>query len=132
MTAEISIGELSYIKSVYIGLIQAIAVIPGVSRSGATIVGGRFLGLSKEAVVEFSFLLAVPTILGATALDLYKNISMFDSSQIDFLTIGFITSFITAIISVKFLIKYIRHHSFASFGIYRIIIALMVVVLFIL
>ena len=120
---ERGIGEISDMppmKAFYIGIFQAIAIIPGVSRAAATIVGGLFLGLRRKTIVEFSFLLAVPTMLSATAFDLFKSANEFSFDQIEFLIVGFITSFIVAIVSVKFLLYFIRSHSFISFGIYRI------------
>jgi undecaprenyl-diphosphatase len=124
--SELDIYNLSYTKTALIGLFQSIAVIPGVSRSGATIVSGRLLGLKKESIVEFSFLLAVPTILAASVYDLLKNYSLFSSDNLGSLSLGFIFSFITAIISIKFFISYINRHSLTSFGIYRILIAIII------
>lgn len=107
-----------------IGLFQSIAMIPGVSRSAATIIGGLILGLKRKTIVEFSFLLAIPTMLAATVLDLAKNIGEFSISQINFLAAGFFFSFVFALLGVKFLINFIKRHTFISFGIYRIIIAI--------
>jgi undecaprenyl-diphosphatase len=119
------IGSIPYRTSLLIGLFQSIAMIPGVSRSAATIVGGLVLGLKRKTIVEFSFILAVPTMLAATVLDLMKNVNQFSIAQINFLSIGFILSFVFALLSVKFLLNFIKHHSFISFGIYRIILALL-------
>ncbi|HPC06832.1 MAG TPA: undecaprenyl-diphosphate phosphatase, partial [Anaerolineaceae bacterium] len=119
------IGSIPYRTSLLIGLFQSIAMIPGVSRSAATIVGGLVLGLKRKTIVEFSFILAVPTMLAATVLDLMKNLNQFSIAQINFLSIGFILSFVFALLSVKFLLNFIKHHSFISFGIYRIILALL-------
>lgn len=119
------LSTISYRTSFFIGLFQSIAMIPGVSRAAATIVGGLILGLKRKTIVEFSFLLAVPTMLAATALDLMKNVSQFSVTQLNFLSIGFIVSFFSALLGVKFLLGFIKHHSFISFGIYRIIIALL-------
>lgn len=124
ITQDKDIHSIDYKTSIYLGLIQAIAIIPGVSRSGATIVGGRFLGLSKKAIVEFSFLLGGPTILAATGYDLLKNYKLFDINQVYSLSTGFFFSFITAIIGIKFLLKYIENNSLRNFGIYRIIISI--------
>ncbi|HOP85562.1 MAG TPA: undecaprenyl-diphosphatase UppP [Syntrophorhabdaceae bacterium] len=109
---------------IIIGLFQSIAMIPGVSRSAATIIGGLILGLKRKTIVEFSFLLAIPTMLAATVLDLAKNIGAFSISQINFLSAGFIFSFIFALLSVKFLLNFIKGHTFISFGIYRIIVSI--------
>ncbi|MDD4988843.1 MAG: undecaprenyl-diphosphate phosphatase [Candidatus Pacebacteria bacterium] len=124
-TSVKNIQDMSYKQSAYVGLYQAIAIIPGVSRSGATILGGMLLGISRETIVEFSFLLAVPTMLAATGLDLLKNLHAFSSAQFGTLGLGFIASFVTAIIGIKFLLDYIRKHSFSAFGVYRIIIAIL-------
>lgn len=116
--------ELPLGKAALIGLFQAIAMVPGVSRSAATILGGLFLGVTRKTIVEFSFLLAVPTMLAATALDLMKNAGSFSSGQFSFLAVGFVTSFVVAILSIKFLLHFIRNHNFISFGIYRIVVGL--------
>ncbi len=117
--------DISYRQAFYIGLFQSVAIIPGVSRSAATIVGGMLLGLPRRTIVEFSFLLAVPTMLAASGLDLIKNAGSFSSDQIGVLTIGFVTAFIVAMASIKLLLRVIKSHSFIPFGIYRIAIALL-------
>ena len=117
--------NISYQNSFLIGVFQSIAIIPGVSRSAATIIGGLSLGLSRQTIVEFSFLLAVPTMMAATGLDLIKNVSAFSTNQLGVLTVGFVVSFLVALLSIKWLLKFIKNHSFISFGIYRIIISLM-------
>ena len=116
---------LSYKQAVAIGFFQSVAIVPGVSRSAATIVGGLWLGLSRRTIVEFSFLLAVPTMLAATGLDLVKNYQTFSSDQFGALAIGFIVSFVVALAAIKFLLAYIRRHNFIPFGVYRIIVALL-------
>lgn len=122
--AEKEIEEISYKKAVIIGLFQALAVIPGVSRSAATIIGGLWLGLKRKTVVEFSFLLAVPTMLAATTFDFYKNAPSFSGNEFVLLAFGFISSFIFATIAVKFLLKFIQQNDFKFFGAYRIVIAI--------
>ncbi len=122
--------DMSYKQAAGIGVAQAVAIIPGVSRSAATILGGMFLGISRETIIEFSFLLAAPTMLAATGLDLLKNLHAFSGAQFGTLGIGFITSFIMAIVGVKFLLRYIRTHSLSAFGIYRIVIALFFFLMF--
>jgi len=119
------ITAIPYPTALLIGLFQSVAMIPGVSRAAATIVGGLILGLKRKTIVEFSFLLAVPTMLAATCLDLYKNASSFSTGQMGFLLVGFVVSFIAALLGVKFLLTFIKHHTFISFGIYRIAIALL-------
>ncbi|OGN09422.1 MAG: undecaprenyl-diphosphatase UppP [Candidatus Yanofskybacteria bacterium RIFCSPHIGHO2_02_FULL_41_11] len=115
---------LSYRHCFFIGLFQALAVIPGVSRAGATILGGLWLGVPRKTIVEFSFLLALPTMAGATGLDLVKNASGFSYGQFGTLVVGFVVSFITAVLAIKFLLSFIQEHTFISFGIYRIILAI--------
>lgn len=111
-------------KAVLIGIFQALAVIPGVSRSAATIIGGLILGIKRTTIVEFSFLLAVPTMLCATLLDMIKNAPQFSNDQTIFLAVGFVTSFAVAIMSIKFLLNFIKRHNFIIFGVYRILIAI--------
>lgn len=120
-----SIDNISYKQSVIIGLFQSIAIIPGVSRSAASIIGGMSLGLNRNQIVKFSFLLAVPTILVASLYDTAKNLSVFSSDNFYILIIGFLVSFIVAIYAIKFLIRFVSKHSFIIFGVYRIIIALL-------
>lgn len=122
--AEGSIEQISYKQAFLIGVFQACAFIPGVSRSAATIIGGLALGLRRTVAVEFSFLLSVPTMLAASALDIYKNGSAFSSDQFSLLAVGFVTAFIVALLAVKFLLKFVRTHSFISFGVYRVMLAL--------
>lgn len=118
------ITEISYRQSFLIGVAQSVAIIPGVSRSAATILGGLMLGIERKTIVEFSFLLAVPTMLAATGLDLIKSADQFSLSQWNFLAVGFIVSFIVALASIKFLVNFIKKHSFIPFGIYRIAVSL--------
>jgi len=115
----------TYLQAAAIGVIQTIAVIPGVSRSAATIIGGRLLGLSKAAAVEFSFLLALPTIAAAAIYDISKNTAVL-SENLGNMAVGFIVSFITAIFAIKWLVSFIKKHSFVWFGVYRIFVALLV------
>lgn len=119
------ISKMSCSQSFFVGVFQIVAIIPGVSRAVATIIGGLILGLKRKTIVEFSFLLAVPTMTAATFFDLFKSAGEFSFSQINFLITGFITSFIVAILSVKFLLYFIKKHSFTAFGLYRIILALL-------
>lgn len=119
------ITEMSYKQTFIIGLFQSIAIIPGVSRAASTVIGGLLLGLRRRTIVEFSFLLSVPTMLAATGLDLVKNYKEFSSSQFGYLALGFIVSFVVAILSIKFLLRYIKTHDFKSFGIYRVVLAIL-------
>jgi len=120
-TATNGSDVITYKKAFLIGLFQSIAIIPGVSRSAATIIGGLSLKLSRQAIVEFSFLLAAPTMLAATGYDLIKTDFILSSQEIMIFLIGFIVSFITAILGIKFFLKFIIRHNFFVFGIYRII-----------
>ncbi len=117
-------SELTIRDSFWIGVFQAVAIVPGVSRSAATIIGGLARGLSRETIVEFSFLLAVPTILAASGLDLLENYTLISSSNIHLILIGFTVSFIVALGVIKWLINFVRKHTFVPFGIYRIAISI--------
>ena len=119
-----NLDNMTYTQAISIGFIQSIAMIPGVSRSASTIIGGLLAGLSKKAIVEFSFFLAVPTMIAASGLDIIKNYSIFMREDILVLSVGFLTSFFVAILAIKFLLNYIQKNSFISFGIYRIVIAI--------
>ncbi|MBI3984818.1 MAG: undecaprenyl-diphosphate phosphatase [Candidatus Levybacteria bacterium] len=119
-----SIEEIPLRNAFLIGLFQAIAVIPGVSRSASTIVTALFLGTKRKAAAEFSFLLAVPTMLAATLLDITKSNFSFNEGQWTILATGFVGSFIVAVIVVKLFLRYLQNHSFISFGIYRIVVSL--------
>ena len=122
--SAVGFEDISYKQAIIIGLFQSIAMIPGVSRSAATIIGGLALGLQRKTIVEFSFLLAVPTMSAATLYDLYKSGSLFSASQINILTAGFISSFVVALLSIKLLLRFIQTHTFIPFGIYRIVMVL--------
>jgi undecaprenyl-diphosphatase len=119
-----TIESLTYAQAALIGLVQSIAIIPGVSRSAATIVGGELLGMSRLAVVEFSFLLAVPTMLAATGYDMLKNAHAFASADFGYIAIGFVTAFAVAYASLGWLLGFVRSHGFTAFGIYRVAVAL--------
>jgi undecaprenyl-diphosphatase len=119
------VEQISYRQALIIGLCQSVAIIPGVSRSAASIVGGLALGLKRQTVVEFSFLLAVPTMLAATGLDLFKNAGLFSGQQGSVLAVGLLVSFIVALFSIKFLLGFIKNHNFIPFGIYRLGLALL-------
>lgn len=108
-----------------IGIFQSFSIIPGVSRAAATIIGGLVVGLNREKATEFSFLLAVPTMIAASALDIYKSREIIMSGNLLPLVIGTFLSFVFAMIAVKFLIGYVKKHNFIAFGIYRIILAVL-------
>lgn len=118
-------AEITYKKAFLIGLAQSLAIVPGVSRAAATIIGGLMLGIGRKQIVEFSFLLAVPTMAAAAGLDLLKTAGEFTHDQVVFLITGFIVSFIVAILAIKFLLLFIKNNNFIIFGVYRIILALL-------
>lgn len=116
--------EISYLTALKIGFFQCLAMIPGVSRSAATIVGGMTQKLSRKTAAEFSFFLAVPTMLGATvkkSYDYYKAGFELTSEQVNYLIIGNVVGFVVAMIAIKFFISYLSKHGFKLFGYYRII-----------
>jgi undecaprenyl-diphosphatase len=115
-----SVDEFSWLLALKIGLCQCVAMIPGVSRAGATIIGGLLLGAERKAATEFSFFLAIPTMLGATVYDTYKNIGSFAGTNFLVIAIGFVVAFITAMLVVRALIAFVSTHGFTPFGWYRI------------
>ncbi len=116
------VDQVSYKQALAIGLFQSLAMIPGTSRSGATIIGGLLIGLKRKAAAEFSFLLAVPTMFAATGYDLLKHYKEFDLSNIAALGVGFITAFIVALVIIRWFLGFIKKHTFIPFGIYRIVV----------
>ncbi|GAW66647.1 UDP pyrophosphate phosphatase [Geoanaerobacter pelophilus] len=115
-----SLDHMSYRQAFAIGVIQSLSMVPGVSRSGATIMGGLVIGMNRKDAAEFSFLLALPTMLAATCYDIYKNYAVFHLGDWQNIAVGFVTSFIFAVIGIKALLKIITSHTFIPFGIYRI------------
>ncbi len=105
-----------------IGLIQCLAMIPGTSRSGSTIVGGLLLGADKRSAAEFSFFLAMPTMAGAFAYDLFKNRGILSASDLPVIAVGFIAAFVMAVIVVRYLLDYVSRHGYAMFGWWRLIV----------
>lgn len=120
-TAELE--SMSYGTAAFVGLFQSLAIIPGVSRSAATIVGGMIAGMSRAAIVEFSFMLAVPVMAAATGLDLIKSAGSFARADLAALGVGFAAAFVAALLAVRFFIRYVQKHTFVPFGIYRIVLA---------
>lgn len=120
---EQKVTDVTYKQAFIIGLFQSVALIPGVSRSAATIVGGLILGLQRVTIVEFSFLLAVPTMTAATGYDILKNYEIFSADAALLLLVGFTTAFFVALLVITSLLKFIKKHTFIPFGIYRIILA---------
>ncbi len=120
------ISDVPFMTIFMIGFFQCLAMIPGTSRSAATIMGAMILGLSRPAAAEFSFFLAIPTMLGATLLKLVKNFGGFSGYEWTLILIGMVLSFIVAFIVIKKFLSYVKKHDFIPFGIYRIILAVVV------
>jgi len=125
-----SVKEMSYRTAIYIGFFQCIAMIPGTSRSAATIIGAMLLGASRVVAAEFSFFLAIPTMVAASAYSLLKYKSHITGAETAILAVGFIVSFVVALAVIKFFMKYIQTHSFKNFGIYRIALGALVLLFF--
>lgn len=125
-----TVKGISYKTAVFIGLFQVLSMIPGTSRSGATIIGAMLLGLSRTAAAEFSFFLAVPVMFGASLLKLVKFGFAFTGAEFIILAAGMIISFVVSIIIIKFLLEYIRKKSFSVFGYYRILLGVIVLLYF--
>lgn len=115
---------LSARNAVVIGLFQTLAIVPGISRAGASIVGGMIGGLSRKTAVEFSFLLAVPTMAGASGLDLFATRGAFSGGEYFALALGFLLSALVAYLAVRWLLRYVSRHDLTVFGVYRILFAL--------
>lgn len=120
------IGEMRWTDALKVGFAQALAMIPGTSRSGATIMGGLVFGLSRKTAAEFSFFLAIPTMFAATAYDLYKNWALLRAEDLPVFAVGFVASFIAGMWAVKGFIRFISNHTFIAFAWYRIAFGLLV------
>lgn len=121
-----SVDEMGPKQALQVGFAQALAMIPGTSRSGATIMGGLVFGLSRKTATEFSFFLAIPTMLAATAYDLYKNWAELSMGDFPVFAVGFVASFLAAMLAVKTFIRFITHHTFEVFAWYRIVFGVLV------
>ena len=126
----IDLSRLSYGMALGIGVFQILALIPGTSRSGATILGGILLGCSRTVAAEFSFFLGIPVMFGASLLKIVKFGLAFTSTQLIVLIVGMVVSFLVSIGAIKFLLGYIKKNDFKAFGVYRIILGLLVIVYF--
>lgn len=116
-----TVDELGWKDALKLGLAQTLALLfPGISRSGATIIGGLFFGLSRKAATEFSFFLAIPTLFAATGYDLYKNRGLLSFADLDMFAVGFVAAFASAFLAVRGLLRYITRHDFTIFAWYRI------------
>jgi undecaprenyl-diphosphatase len=114
------VDDVTWKDALKIGLAQSFALIPGTSRAGATIIGGMLFGLSRRAATEFSFFLAVPTLIAAGAYDLYRNHALLDGGDLGVFSAGFVVSFVSAFLCVRWLLRYIATHDFSAFAWYRI------------
>ena len=115
-----AIEDMRWQDALKVGFAQTVAMFPGVSRAGATIIGGMLLGLSREAATRFSFFLAIPTMLGAAVYDLYKNWALLSVADLPLFAIGFVAAFVAALLTVRALLAYVARHSFRPFAWYRI------------
>jgi len=120
------VDDMRWPDALKIGFAQALALIPGTSRSGATIMGGMLFGLSRRAATEFSFFLAIPTLFAATGYELFRNRHLLAGSDLPMLATGFITAFVSAFIVVRALLRYVAHHDFVPFAWYRIAFGLVI------
>lgn len=116
-------AKLGYSQAFLVGLGQAIAMVPGVSRSAATIVSGMLLGMDRKSAAEFSFLLAVPTMAAATGLDLVKSSWAFTLGEYGVLLVGFVGAFLSAMVTVRYFVGFVQKHTFFGFGVYRIVVS---------
>ena len=133
LTKVRKIADISWSLALWIGFFQALAIIPGTSRSGATILGGLILGMSRKCASEYTFFLAIPTMFGASLLKIVKFFSegsRMAGIEIFYLILGMVIAFVTSVAAIKFLISYIRKHNFKIFGIYRIILGAIVLLVF--
>ncbi|MGR9013090.1 MAG: undecaprenyl-diphosphate phosphatase [Gammaproteobacteria bacterium] len=122
------VEDLSPLDALKLGIAQAFALIPGASRSGSTIIGGLLFGLSRKAATEFSFFLAIPTLIAASIYDLYKHRDLLDvATDAPYFAVGLITAFLSALLAIKALLRYISHHDFIVFAWYRIAFGLIVI-----
>ena len=124
-----SVETMTPLLAVKVGFCQALAMIPGVSRSGATIMGGMVLGLDRKVATEFSFFLAIPTMLAATAYDLFKNRDLLSFDDFGLIALGFVTAFLAALVVVRGVIAFISRHGFVPFAWYRIALGSLMIVL---
>ena len=120
------VDQMTAMDALKVGLVQCFAMIPGTSRSGATIIGGMLLGLSRKAATDFSFYLAIPTLIGAGAYSLYKERALLSMADAPMFAVGLIVSFISAWLCIKWLLKFIATHSFVGFAYYRIVFGVIV------
>ena len=121
LTRVETVDDLGWADALKIGLIQCVALVPGVSRSGATIIGGMVIGLSRRAATEFSFFLAIPMLFGAAVYDLYKHADLLSVSDVPLFAVGLVTSYVSAWVCVRWLLRFVTTHTFVPFAWYRIV-----------
>jgi len=120
------VDDMTTLDALKVGLVQCLAMVPGTSRSGATIIGGMLLGLSRKAATDFSFYLAIPTLIGAGAYSLYKERALLSMADLPMFGVGLVVSFVSAWLCIRWLLRYIASHSFVGFAYYRIVFGLIV------
>lgn len=121
-----NVDDMTPLDALKVGLVQCFAMIPGTSRSGSTIIGGMLLGLSRKAATDFSFFLAIPTLIGAGVYSLYKERALLSTADIPLFAVGLVFSFLSAWACVRWLLRYISSHSFVPFAWYRIVFGIVV------
>ena len=119
-TRVLDVDDISWKDALKIGCAQVVSMVPGTSRSGATIIGGLFIGLDRKVAAEFSFFLAVPTMFAATIYDLFKHRDLLGAADVPMFAVGFITAFVAALLAVRTLVKFVANHSYEIFAWYRI------------
>jgi undecaprenyl-diphosphatase len=123
-----SVDDMTFRDALMVGIAQCFSLFPGVSRAGATIIGGMLCGLSRKAATEFSFFLAVPTLIAAGGYDLLKHRGEFSAEDIETLAVGLIVSFISALVCIRWLLRYVANHNFNIFAWYRIILGVLILI----
>ena len=121
-----SFGAMTYKTALLIGMFQVLSIIPGTSRSGATILGAIIIGCSRELAAEFSFFLAIPVMFGVSFLKIITNLELITTDNIIVMLTGMVVAYVVSLLSMKFLVEYVKKHNFKPFGYYRIILGLIV------
>ncbi len=129
-TPTTSIDDLTPMQAIKVGFAQSLALFPGVSRAGATILGGMIFGLNRKVATEFSFFLAIPIMFAATVLDVYKSRDILSFDDAGMFAVGFITAFLSALVAIRFLLKFVATHDFKLFAWYRIVFGAIVLAYF--
>jgi undecaprenyl-diphosphatase len=123
-----TVDDMTLMDAIKVGFIQCLALIPGTSRSGSTIIGGMLLGLSRKAATDFSFFLGIPTLVGAGAYSLYKERALLSAADLPLFSVGLVFAFLSAWVCVRWLIKYVSSHNFNPFAWYRIAFGILILV----